>query len=196
MNDAARPDDDCQGGPVADGGAGSAAAAPVAGGFVAPRVGARQMPPWNVAPLADAPGFGTLSWFSLLGPGLLMGAAAIGGGEWLVGPLVTARYGGALMWLATISILAQTLYNIEISRYTLYTGEPIFTGKFRTLPGPHVWLPVYLLLDFGCVFPYLAANAATPVEVIFLGGELPDPERFWSHWWMHKTIAAAVFLRR
>ena len=49
-------------------------------------------------------------------------------------PLVTARYGGALMWLATISILAQGLYNIEISRYTLYTGEPIFTGKFRTLP--------------------------------------------------------------
>ena len=50
----------------------------------------------------------------------------------------------ALMWLATLSILGQVIYNLEISRYTLYTGEPIFTGKFRTLPGPHFWLFVYL----------------------------------------------------
>ena len=74
----------------------------------------------------------------MLGPGLLMGGSAIGGGEWLMGPAVTARYGGALMWLATLSILGQVIYNLEISRYTLYSGEPIFTGKFRTLPGPAV----------------------------------------------------------
>ena len=54
------------------------------------------------------------------------------------GPLVTARYGGALLWLATLSILFQVVYNMEISRYTLYTGEPIFTGKFRIAPGPAV----------------------------------------------------------
>ena len=95
-----------------------------------------------------------------------MGGAAIGGGEWLIGPAVTARYGGALLWLATLSILGQVVYNIEISRYTLYTGEPIFTGKFRTLPGPLFWLCVYLLLDFGSVFPYLAANAATPLAAV------------------------------
>ena len=75
-----------------------------------------------------------------------------------------------LLWLATLSVLGQVTYNIEISRYTLYSGEPIFTGKFRTLPGPHVWLLAYLLFDFGSVFPYLAANAATPVATLFKGG--------------------------
>ena len=30
--------------------------------------------------------------------------------------------------------LGQVLYNLEISRYTLYSGEPIFTGKFRLYP--------------------------------------------------------------
>ncbi len=107
------------------------------------------------------------------GPGLLVGGSAIGGGEWLAGPAVTARYGGALMWLATLSILGQVFYNMEISRYALYTGEPIFTGKFRTLPGPRFWLFMYLLLDFGAVFPYLAANAATPLAAIYLR-RIPD----------------------
>ena len=137
--------------------------------FVAPWLGSREMPRWNAGTLVDAPRFTWQNWFALLGPGLLVGGSAIGGGEWLAGPAVTARYGGALMWLATLSIVGQVFYNMEISRYALYTGEPIFTGKFRTLPGPRFWLFVYLLLDFGAVFPYLAANAATPLAAVYLG---------------------------
>ena len=96
----------------------------------------------------------------MLGPGLVMASAAIGGGEWLTGPVVTSRYGGGLLWLAAISIFVQVIYNVEISRYTLYTGEPIFTGKFRTLPGPKFWLPIYLILDCGSFLPYLASSTA------------------------------------
>ncbi len=158
----------------------------------APWPGSRNMPQWTQGELGDAPRFQLRNWFALLGPGLVMGASAIGGGEWLVGPAVTARYGAALLWLATISILCQSLYNIEISRYTLYTGEPIFTGKFRTLPGPMFWLVVYLLLDYGTVFPYLAASAAVPLEALILG-ELPDHERL-DHWWLNKILACAIFL--
>jgi len=98
------------------------------------------------------------------------------GGEWLAGPLTTARYGGAILWLSTVSILAQVFYNLEISRYTLYCGEPIFTRKFRLLPGPMFWLVLYCFLDFGSVFPYLIANAATPLAAVMLG-ETPNIER-------------------
>src|SRR5262249_40371196 len=127
-----------------------------------------------------------------LGPGLLMGGAAIGGGEWLTGPMVTAKFGGSLLWLATLSILGQVLYNIEISRYTLYTGEPIFTGKFRTLPGPIFWVGIYLLLDFGTVFPYLAANAATPLLSIWLW-ETPKPEEIAWHATALKVLSVVIF---
>jgi hypothetical protein len=133
------------------------------------------MPRWDVGNLAEPPQF-EWTWRQIgmfLGPGLVMGASAIGGGEWLTGPLNTARYGGAILWLATLSIVGQTLYNIEISRYTLYTGEPIFTAKFRTLPGPLLWLWIYLILDFGSFFPYLAANAAVPLATVLIGG-VPD----------------------
>ena len=136
---------------------------------LAPYPGSNQMPRWDVGELPEAPRFTWRNWALLLGPGLVMGGAAIGGGEWITGPAVTARYGGALMWLATLSILFQVIYNLEISRYTLYTGEPIFTGKFRLLPSPRFWLVAYLVLDFGSVFPYLAANAATPFAAMILG---------------------------
>ena len=134
-----------------------------------PRPGSPRMPPWGVADLPPPPTFTWSSWLGLIGPGLLMAGAAIGGGEWLMGPMVTARYGGSMMWLATTSILLQMVYNVEISRYTLYSGEPIFTGKFRTRPGPWFWLPVYILLDFGAFFPYLAGTAAAPVAAMVLG---------------------------
>jgi hypothetical protein len=142
--------------------------------FVAPHPGSPKMPQWDTGELPEPPRFTLRNWALLIGPGLVMGGAAIGGGEWITGPAVTARYGGALMWLATLSILFQVVYNMEISRYTLYSGEPIFTGKFRLLPDPRFWLVVYLVLDFGSFVPYLVANAATPLAAMLLG-RLPSP---------------------
>jgi hypothetical protein len=138
--------------------------------------GSPLMPAWDVGELPAPPRFRWKEWASLLGPGLVMGGAAIGGGEWVTGPLVTAKYGGALLWLATLSVLGQVIYNVEISRYTLYSGEPIFTGKFRVPPGPVFWMAAYMLLDFGSVFPYLASNAATPLAAVLLG-HIPDAMR-------------------
>ena len=160
------------------------------GTFEAPRIGSTEMPAWNTGELIDAPTFTKRNWFALLGPGLIMGGSAIGGGEWLLGPKVTGVYGGGLLWLATLSILGQVIYNIEISRYTLYSGEPIFTGKFRMMPGPRFWVVAYLLFDFGSVFPYLAANAATPVATLIKGGKVPGPDDFW----LMKGLAYAIFL--
>jgi hypothetical protein len=140
-----------------------------------PQPGTSHMPSWTVGELPTAP---TFQWSKLpliLGPGLVMGGAAIGGGEWLTGPLVTARYGGALLWLATLSVVFQVIYNVEISRYTLYSGEPIFTGKFRIAPHPMFWLVLYLILDFGSILPYLASNAAIPAAAI-IRGQIPDPK--------------------
>ena len=86
----------------------------------------------------------------------------------------------------------QVVYNIEISRYTLYCGEPIFSGKFRTLPGPRFWLVAYLLFDFGALFPYLAANAATPVATLIKGGVVPNPDVVTSDFWLMKGLALGI----
>jgi Mn2+/Fe2+ NRAMP family transporter len=163
-----------------------------AGKFTPPHPGSQAMPRWDAGELPPAPHLTLRSWALLIGPGLVAAGAAIGGGEWLAGPLTTARYGGSILWLATVSILVQVVYNLEICRYTLYCGEPIFTGKFRVLPGPLVWLVVYVFLDFGSVFPYLVASAATPLGAVVLG-EIPDIHKIYHV--LGFDMTGQVFLR-
>ena len=71
-----------------------------------------------------------------IGPGIIGLGIAIGSGEWLLGPSVVARYGPALLWVTTVSVLLQAFLNIEMARYTMYTGEPVTVGFMRTRPGP------------------------------------------------------------
>jgi hypothetical protein len=161
--------------------------------FEAPWPGTKAMPRWDTGELIDAPIFTSRNILAMIGPGVVMGASAIGGGEWLSGPALTARYGGALLWVATVSIFFQVIYNIEISRYALYTGEPIFTGKFRIPPHPMFWLFVYLLLDGGSIFPYLVTNGAVPLEAMILQ-RLPDAAKYASDWWLHKWVCTGLWL--
>ncbi len=146
-------------------------------------------PPWEEAELPPAPAWGWNRWTALVGPGLLMAGSNIGGGEWLFGPIVTAKYGGGILWLATTSILLQAFFNLEVMRYAMYTGEPILVGFFRTPPGPKFWAVIYLLLDIGAVWPYMASNAAVPLAAAWLG-RLPGP----ADAALVKGIGYAVFL--
>lgn len=160
--------------------------------FQAPHPGSQAMPQWDAGELIDAPVVTWRNMVGMIGPGLVMGAAAIGGGEWLAGPAVTAKYGGSLLWVASLSIIFQVLYNIEISRYTLYTGEPIFTGKFRIQPGPWFWLVAYFLFDWGSLVPYLAVNAAPPLEALLLGRSIKPDDLAWD-WWFHKIVCTTIY---
>ena len=154
---------------------------------------ARYFPRWETADLPAAPEFHWKRWRLLIGPGLLLAGSAIGGGEWLFGPIVTARYGGQLMWIAALSILLQVNHNLCLMRYTLYTGEPILVGFFRTIPGPKFWIFFYLLLDLGGIWPYLASNAAVPLVAAFLG-RLPGPEHDSLLRWVSYGAFSAAFL--
>jgi hypothetical protein len=128
-----------------------------------------RFPDWQRDELPEPPQLDRRRWTGLIGPGLLMVGANIGGGEWLFGPLVTAQYGGQVLWLATIAILVQVAYNLSVMRYALYTGESIFVGFFRIWPGPAFWTCVYLLFEFGAIWPYLSSNAAVPLAAVILG---------------------------
>lgn len=137
--------------------------------------GGKRLPAWDVDTLPEPPRMGW-SPVALIGPGLMMAGAAIGGGEWLTGPRNTAQYGGTLMWLAGMSIVLQVFYNLEVIRYAVYSGESIFVGFFRMWPGPRAWTVFYLCVDFFGLWPYLSANAAVPLAAAFLGhvpGVLP-----------------------
>ena len=58
--------------------------------------------PWDVGDLPSPPEMNWKKLPTLIGPGILMAGVAIGAGEWLFGPAVSAQYGGTLLWLATL----------------------------------------------------------------------------------------------
>ena len=136
-----------------------------------------QLPPWSVEDLPKpdekseegAPRSGWQRWAGLIGPGVVMCGMQIGGGEWLFGPEITARYGGGLMWIATIAIIVQMFFNLEAGRYALYCGEPVMTGFMRMRPGPTFWIGVIMLVNIGALIPGLSTHGAAVIASMYLG---------------------------
>src|SRR5687767_1390615 len=96
---------------------------------------AGRLPPWGVQELPAPPPFTLTNVLRTIGPGVIGLGLAIGSGEWLLGPSIIVSYGVAFLWITTIAVLLQVLLNLEMARYTLYSGEPIITGFMRTRPG-------------------------------------------------------------
>ena len=132
------------------------------------------MAPWTVDELPAPPPFGFRNLFKVIGPGAVLAATSIGGGEWLVGPAAAVKYSSAIFLIATTAIVLQVVFNLEAIRYTLYTGEPIYGGIMRLKPGPKFWAGFYSVIGFLQLgWPALAGTAAAALLSAFLG-RVPD----------------------
>lgn len=106
----------------------------------------------------------------IIGPSAIVLGVSIGSGEWLIGPSNVILYGPYILWIATVSILLQTFLNLEMVRYTMYTGEPIFNGMLRLYPGPKFWGPLLIVLSIlERAWPAWAFASATAVAAAVLG---------------------------
>ena len=93
---------------------------------------------WQVDELPAPPPFGFRNMLKVIGPGAIMAATSIGGGEWLVGPAAAVKYSSAIFLIVTVAIVLQVVFNLEAIRYTLYTGEPIYGGIMRLEAGAEI----------------------------------------------------------
>ncbi len=122
------------------------------------------LPAWREDDLPEPRPFSLRGALRTIGPGAILLAGAIGGGEWIVGPMVTVEYGKGILWIATVAVILQSFFNLEACRYTLYTGEPILTGIMRLRPGPRVWGPFYIVLAVAQLgVPALAVGCANVI---------------------------------
>ncbi len=141
------------------------------------------LPRWAVADLPAPPPFSARNLFKVIGPGAIMAATSIGGGEWLVGPAAAVKYSSAIFLIATIGIILQVTFNLEAIRYTVYTGEPIFGGFMRLRPGPKFWAAVYSVLGFFQLgWPALAGSAAATLLGAWLGRMPGAPDAATQSW--------------
>lgn len=116
---------------------------------------------WRTAELPEPPRPRGLQWISTVGPGVIVLGASIGSGEYLLGPAAFVRYGLTLLWVTSVATVLQTVFNLELMRYTMATGEPACTGFMRTRPSARLWAWVYALLYFLQVgWPAWAGTAA------------------------------------
>jgi Mn2+/Fe2+ NRAMP family transporter len=109
------------------------------------------LPAWRQGDLPHAPTYNPVNLVRVIGPGAILLGLSLGAGDWLLGPAVAAAYGPSLLWVCTLSILFQGVLNTEMARYTLATGEPVFTGFMRQRPGPRTWAVIYSLLHLAQV---------------------------------------------
>jgi hypothetical protein len=75
----------------------------------------------------------------MLGPSIILLAASLGSGEFILWPYMTVRYGFGVFWGALLGIGTQFFINMEIARYTLATGEGVTTG-FARLSRHFAWI--------------------------------------------------------
>ena len=141
-----------------------------------PRETRSGLPPWSPATLPEPPrptGFG---WLQAVGPGVIVLGVSIGGGEFLLGPAAFVRHGLSLLWVVGIAVFLQTVFNTELMRYTLATGEPVFTGFMRTRPSSTIWAWFYAILYFLQVgWPASAGTAAGAIFYLAMR-RLPGPD--------------------
>jgi len=123
----------------------------------------------------------------MLGPSIIVLGIALGGGELIMWPRLTAQYGAGLMWLAILGVSLQWFINVELGRYTLATGESFFTGCSRAWKGfGWFWFASAILIY---MWPGWAATGATALDVL-LGGTGAN----WRWWAEFTLVLTAVIL--
>ena len=153
------------------------------------------LPRWSVADLPAPPPFGFRNALRVIGPGAIMAATSIGGGEWLVGPAAAVKYSSAIFLIATVAIALQVIFNLEAIRYTLYTGEPIFGGIMRLKPGPRFWAVFYSVLGFFQLgWPALAGSAAATLLGAWMGRMPGAPDQATQAWVATALIGVVVLV--
>jgi hypothetical protein len=127
-----------------------------------------ELAPWQKADLPEPPRPRGLSWIGVCGPGVIVLGISIGSGEFLLGPAIFVKHGLSLLWVTLAAVFFQTIFNTELMRYTVATGEPVVTVFMRMRPGRTFWAWFYAALYFLQIgWPAWAATAAGAIFFLF-----------------------------
>lgn len=110
-----------------------------------------------------------------IGPSFLLLGIALGSGELVLWPFLTATYGLGLLWGGLLGITLQFFLNTEAMRYSLARGESVFVG-FRKLS---IFWPLWYIVS--TFIPWSIPGFSSASSALFLGAfGVSDPT--WSRW--------------
>jgi len=131
----------------------------------------------------------------VVGPSLIALGLSIGSGEWILAPLAIGTEGWVgIGFVALLSILLQALYNMEVGRYVLATGEVASLGFGRIPPGLYIGTVLAVLLFYLAFITGGWASGAGDGLFTFITGDIPGEEDQNTSNWLAVGLMGVVFV--
>lgn len=130
-----------------------------------------------------------LPFWKLVGPGAILVGLAIGAGEIIVWPRIVAEFGVTMIWAAVVGVFLQLWINFEVGRWTIATGETVFTGYCRVWRG---FAPLFILFTImGWIAPGWGRASGLTLKALIVGPSGFGSDTFWT---AITFLAAALIL--
>lgn len=119
-----------------------------------------------------------LPFWKIAGPGAILVGLSIGAGEIVIWPLIAAEFGGTMVWAAVLGVFLQLWINFEVGRWTIATGETVYTGYSRIWRG---FAPLFILLTIvGWIAPGWARASGLALKALLIGPDGWGSDTFWT----------------
>ncbi|HIE50487.1 MAG TPA: hypothetical protein EYP85_01900 [Armatimonadetes bacterium] len=132
------------------------------------------LPPFKEA---DLPAKKQTFW-QLAGPGAVLVGLSIGAGEIIIWPRIVAQYGADMVWAAAVGVFMQMWINFEVGRWTIATGESVYTGYSRVSR----WFAyIFILLNvLGWIAPGWGRASGLALKALVVGPHGFGSDAFWT----------------
>ena len=117
-----------------------------------------------------------LSFWAILGPGLLLAATGVGGGDLATATFVGGMLGTAVLWAVALGAFMKFVVTEGLARWQLATGQTIIEGAVHRLGPIVIWifLPYFLLWSFFVGAAQMSANGVSLHALIPLFDDATD----------------------
>jgi Mn2+/Fe2+ NRAMP family transporter len=117
-----------------------------------------------------------LSFWAILGPGLLLAATGVGGGDLATATFVGGMLGTAVLWAVALGAFMKFVVTEGLARWQLATGQTIIEGAVHRLGPIVIWifLPYFLLWSFFVGAAQMSANGVALHAMIPLFDDATD----------------------
>ncbi len=135
-----------------------------------------------------------LPLLAVAGPAIIEVGLALGSGETIIWPTLTAKYGLILVWGTLVGLFIQTIWTQEMSRWTIVSGEHHVQGVGRIIGmAASTWLFLFLAY-IAFIWPgWMTGGAAAFLKLV---GNWPAPGKtgllFWTYFWAIIVFAAIL----
>ena len=120
----------------------------------------------------------TLPFWKIAGPGAILVGLSIGAGEIIIWPRIAAEFGASMVWAAVLGGFLQLWINFEVGRWTVATGETVYTGYARVWRGFSL---VFILLTLlGWLAPGWGRASGLALKALLVGTDGFGSDTFWT----------------